>query len=362
MAKKTRRQSVDLQEDEYLDILSLLPVTAIKKDAFIPYTSFNFKGAVKWEAANSFRPALTLLLQKSGGANVNQASFCKAAKKFNRDKGLGIDDAHLEKGILLFRAIVSQMRNMVSKERQVPRQWRKEFALLLGLVKKPECETAAIADDADQDLVVLGTPPRVPAPYVEIPSESEDIDNDQLRATANPELKAILDAAFDAGGTPTTEKKKRIGTKSHDPAWALEVGGVPLAEVKSLVEPPSQAVAPSAFAALNKDMKTSKLTKAMKCTKNSKPMKAMKVMKASKRKDPKKTMHKPAKWDKVPFAVWRKRLHSTAYHTEKNRCLKMGMSKEEACNRAGISGRAKIQECNKMLEEGSLPDEVDGQA
>eukprot|EP00959_Pyramimonas_sp_CCMP1952_P429409 8993296-Pyramimonas_sp.AAC.1 len=122
----TRRPSCDLTPAQYCDILNILPITATKHGSqFILYPSVNGKGAVKWECANPHRRAITMLLQQSGGVNVNQISFFKAAMKFNQDKHLGLSDDQVEKGVYRLRVIVSQMCNMVSKSRAVPRPWRK---------------------------------------------------------------------------------------------------------------------------------------------------------------------------------------------------------------------------------------------
>eukprot|EP00959_Pyramimonas_sp_CCMP1952_P245209 5124963-Pyramimonas_sp.AAC.1 len=95
----------------------MLPITATRGSRFVPHASANHKGAVKWESANPYRRALTMLLQHTGGINVNQNSFFKAAQKFNADKCLKLSGDEVERGAYRLRVSVSQMGNMISKDR-----------------------------------------------------------------------------------------------------------------------------------------------------------------------------------------------------------------------------------------------------
>ena len=232
------------------------------------------KAAVKWEAANRYRAALALLLQKSKGLNVNQVTFYAAALRFNSQHGLDIDANEVELGVYRFRAIVSQLGNMKTKGRKVPRQWLKEFGMIMDMVAKDEADNVgdkekALAEnvrneekalatiDSDDDVVFMGAPAPKLTPLVDLDGD-DGIDTDSLRFSANPELQQILHKAFEDEAADTVVRGKRLTTKSRDPSFSTAVGGMALDDIKELVALPAKSVGPASFATLNRDLKKKK--------------------------------------------------------------------------------------------------------
>eukprot|EP00959_Pyramimonas_sp_CCMP1952_P456915 9473957-Pyramimonas_sp.AAC.1 len=249
------------------------------------------KAAVSWMAANRYRSALSLSLLKSNGLCLNQQSFYKAALKFVSEHGIDIVSDEVERGVYRFRTIISQFGNMKSKGRGIPRQWRKEFSMILGMVASTDEEhprsisskmgTPAIEDeaaaDSDDDVICMGTPPRKPVPVLDVEAPVDTCSKDALMTSSNPELQKILEEAFqDTSGKHEDpgQKRKRFTSKSADPAFAKQIGGIDTISLKELVTAPSAGVAPASFAALNRKLKSElKAKKAMQVTKTMKAMK-----------------------------------------------------------------------------------------
>lgn len=81
--------------EQYNKIFDLLPFKG-KTDKLIKYDYLVFKNAPKWAQVAPYTKALQHLLECSGGVNVNQKSFYKAA--LGQNELWGFDAEELEKG------------------------------------------------------------------------------------------------------------------------------------------------------------------------------------------------------------------------------------------------------------------------
>ena len=73
-----RRQRVDLEAAQYVQVLDALPMHANRAATdFISYPSTNFKHSPKWQHCSKYKPAVAKLFEFSGGKNANQNSFLR---------------------------------------------------------------------------------------------------------------------------------------------------------------------------------------------------------------------------------------------------------------------------------------------
>ena len=314
-AQTMPNKGADLDHDGYLAIAKALPAKAWEYGKLVKVKSLNFRRAPQWDKVQLLAPALHTLLERSKGKQVRQKSFAASLKKWAHDDKLHYTADALDTAAFTLRCIVAQLIHHKTKEREVPKDFRRTCQTLFDkvsfdFVASDEVEDSQVEevcaelDDASAQTVAS--------------SESDGTFKARVLGADDPDLQQLL-----VGGA--AEKDLPDGTPKKKPAMSMD-------GLRKLAAGSSETFAcPGAFNALNREIKAKE--------------------KAEGSREIKK---KPASSNVESDAKnMLKRKHSQAWHAEYSFCTKkLLLPEEQAKARASEAGRKASEDWRKEQAKG----------
>ena len=342
--QKPRKRSlgVHVPNDGILKCLALLPVSVIKKNSFLEYPKMHMKLVPAWEKMVPFTECLSELLNQSGGRQVLHSSMMPAVVKFASDLELAFTNDKIEKGGYALRVMISQLRNMRTADREIPKRWQPKFQFLVDKMVYDEGEDGEEGEESEEDengvaiISVLMDDPN----EVEVIQSSPDVDEEALWYSSDPELQALL-AQSSAGSGSAMPTKRRCTKKTRDQERSAPALGSTFSvwELSALVSDDVD-LDPKEFAALNKAKKQLEAEKG----KKPKPANANALPRNLPMLALNKIIKKPANANALPKTSLLHRCYSRAYHKEKDAYIKLGLDRTEALRRARLAGQKATEE------------------
>jgi hypothetical protein len=357
-----KRKSVSLTDTQARDALSCLPLESLKRTGeFVYYTKTNMKLAPSWSAGGIYMGAINKLLEASQGKRVNQKSFYNIAKAWVLDEDIGICDAKVEIGIYRLRALMNQIANHKATHRKVPPKYEKKYSYAWGKSEGVLMDIEAAPHEeelkeAEEYVVNIHTP-------LYISDSDEDfINSDTLFSSADEKLNKILQTSLAESPKKykltqkTSADNLGASSKEVDNAVCPNVQKADVSTIPNMIPLADLRTLGSEVGNVSKKI-WGEFQKRLKGTKERvKPNRRKAKAKA------KATEGKPNKFEldegRLPYAVWRKRTHSIAYHRAFKAAKDSGMEKPDCLKLARKAGVDKYTDIDKMKADGELPDHV----
>jgi hypothetical protein len=341
MGKSGKRQSVHMSPKAIASCLQHLPLMSFRKDAFVKYDNLNFKRAPSWSAMVPYVGTLGALLTETNGLCIKQIAMLNGIQEFAKD--LDISEQNIEKASYSLCCMISQMANLKTRNRVVPRHWRQKFQSLFDKIQLPDPNE----DDASDACPMALEDDEAEA--IEILS-SQEVDMNLFQSD-DPELSALLAAgAPDAACEPHAPRPpphKRIRPKRSDSSIpqppAIDIGSFQVGELAGMMaaQESEDQLDPRAFATLNTNIKKQAKAKKQGKVKEGNGETSGKGKSAKSGKE-QKSDEVGAKSSKLKLA------HSKAYHQTLCRCLKAGMQRDEAKEQARTAAQHKVAELKAL--------------
>ena len=341
--QKPRKRSlgVHVPNGGILKCLALLPVSVITKNSFLEYPKMHMKLVPAWEKMVPFTECPNELLNQSGGRQVLHSSMMPAVVKFASDLELAFTNDKIEKGGYALRVMISQVRNMRTADREIPKRWQPKFQFLVDKMVYDEGADGEEGEESEEDengvaiISVLMDDPN----EVEVIQSSPDVDEEALWYSSDPELQALL-AQSSAGSGSAMPTKRRCTKKTRDQERSAPALGsiFSVSELSALVD--DVDLDPKEFAALNKAKKQLEAEKG----KKPKPANANALPRNLPMLALNKIIKKPANANALPKSSLLHRCYSGAYHKEKRAYIRVGLDRTEALRRARLAGQKATEE------------------
>ena len=308
------------------------------------------KLAPSWTQGVPYLPSVRKLFESSGGIGINHVSLLAQFKDYAAENHLDVTEDDADTGIYRIRTLMNQLCNHKTKSRRcsdtkTPQHARCHYQTLHDKFS-PTDEDNTMTDE--EQIECLGTPPRLPAPLIDVDameiSDSDDDGEAAVLSSSNPNLAALLaethgDDDDSQRSAPTHRNLRRKSYKQPPVSTIVEAevaSRLSASAITSLAGVGGGGVDKKQWMVLNASLKEREKEKRRPKGGERQPMKAMKAMKAMKR------MGK----ERVEFKVYIKRVHSAAYHLERAAQLSAGKSaahaKSAAC-RAGCEATQKLR-------------------
>ena len=364
-----RRQRVDLEAAQYVQVLDALPMHANRAATdFISYPSTNFKHSPKWQHCSKYKPAVAKLFEFSGGKNANQNYFSAAAKQYSLDHSLGLTPDAIEQGIYRFRTLVSQLINHKAKGRTIPKQWQRLWQTLYDSI---DVETNAVEDeDANADILYVGPVETPEAVVIDLTSElaEDDLYYANILKSDDPVLQQLLSGEQKGGrevaqqNSEAGNRRRRRSSKQPEHPLSKTIGGMDTTTLQSLISEPANRVSPKAWATLNASLKKKTGKKGGRKKKGGDKPKQKKVKNTDANKGKKTSKgNKPSDGEavtKISFTTYCKRKHSNAWHAKFKEAEAAGKPTATAQQLASEAARKVTADLRADRDAKRLPDWV----